>query len=542
MNSLAGKVLGRYYLLEQIGLGGMATVYKGLDLDTDQKVALKILAPTMARTPQFKARFEREIKLLRTLKHPSIVPILSFGEEDEHSYIVMPFYPNGTLQDRLSKGGIGPREGARLMNQISAALDFAHRQGIVHRDVKPSNILLDEEGNAMLSDFGFAQVQDASLSLTGSALIGTPAYMSPEQCKGDPVDARSDQYSLAVILHQMTTGKLPFDADTPMGLVVKHVNVPLTPPRQISPNLPEGVEAVLVKAMAKDPAHRFSSVAEMNRVFQRSLAEAFDSQGRLRAPSTAPRPTPLPTQPPTQPLAGPVYLTPPQGPSPRPWYRRRGLVLASLLVLFACPTAALAFGNGTLAAWLNGGVGLATQDLVGTIHALSTQISGDQALPEDLVATAVFQTMVAADAFGGGGGPEVTMDLGSPEASPTPTSPPAGGGGWPAATTRTSPPPTYSGSGPTWTPSRTPTRTPTPTLTASPTDKETDTPGPSPTEMPTDLPTDTPAPTPTNTLPPPPTATRTPPPPTPTRTPAPIPPNQCKSDPGHPHYCTPTPS
>jgi tRNA A-37 threonylcarbamoyl transferase component Bud32 len=508
MNSLAGKVFGRYYLLEQIGLGGMATVYKGLDLDSDRKVALKILAPTMARTPQFKARFEREIKLLRTLKHPSIVPILSFGEEDEHSYIVMPFYPNGTLQDRLSKGGIGPREGARLMNQISAALDFAHRQGIVHRDVKPSNILLDEEGNAMLSDFGFAQVQDASLSLTGSALIGTPAYMSPEQCKGDPVDARSDQYSLAVILHQMTTGKLPFDADTPMGLVVKHVNVPLTPPRQISPNLPEGVEAVLVKAMAKDPAHRFSSVAEMNRVFQRSLADAFDSQGRLKPQHATPRPTPLPTQPPTQPLPGPVFPTPTPGPAAGPWYRRRGLVLASLLVLFACPTAALAFGNGALAAWLNGSGGSSTQDLVGTIYALSTQISGNEGIPEEMVATAVFQTMVAADAFGGGGGPEGAINVDAPEVSPTPTPTGTGVAGWPPSATRTSPPPTYSGSGPTWTPSRTPTWSPTPTLTPSPTEKDTDTPSP-PTA--TEAPTDTPAPTATSTPPPPPTATRTPP-------------------------------
>jgi hypothetical protein len=358
--------------------------------------------------------------------------------------------------------------------------------------------------------------------------------MSPEQCKGDPVDARSDQYSLAVILHQMTTGKLPFDADTPMGLVVKHVNVPLTPPRQISPNLPEGVEAVLVKAMAKDPAHRFSSVAEMNRVFQRSLADAFDSQGRLKPQGATPRPTPLPTQPPTQPLPGPVFPTPTPGPAAGPWYRRRGLVLASLLVLFACPTAALAFGNGTLAAWLNGGGALSTQDLVGTIYALSTQISGDQALPEDLVATAVFQTMVAADAFGGGGGPEVTIDVGSPEVSPTPTPTGSGMTGWPPPATRTSPP-AHSGSGPTWTPSHTPTWSPTPT----PTDKDTDTPGPPPTA--TDVPTDTPAPT--DTAPPPPSATRTsPPPPTATRTPAPVLPNQCKTDPGHPHYCTPTPS
>jgi serine/threonine-protein kinase len=543
MNSLAGRTFGRYYLLEEIGLGGMATVYKGLDLDTDQKVALKILAPAMARTPQFKARFQREIKLLRTLRHPNIVPILSFGEEDDHSYIVMPYYDSGTLLDRLSRGPLNPREGARIMNQISGALDYAHRQGIVHRDVKPSNILLDQDGNAMLSDFGFAQVQDASISLTGSALIGTPAYMSPEQCTGDPIDAKSDQYSLGVILYQMTTGKLPFEADTPMGLVVKHVNAPLTPPRLISPNLPEGVEAVMIKSMAKDPSKRFASVAEMNRVLQRAFADAFDSQGRLK-----PNRTPLPqAATATQPVPAADPTTPIPALGRRPWYRRPAYLLATVLLVLACPTAALAFGNGAVAGWLGGGAQAAdaTQDLAGTIQALSTQISGDQsALAEGQVATAVFQTLSAAGAFATAtveGVPSVIAGDGPTLAS---TDPGIGSGS--VETTRfgyrTSTPTgsTSSGGGP----GPTATRTPTPTPTS--TDMFTDTPGPSPTD--TLVPTDTSAPAatatstppapPTNTAPPPPTNTQAPP---PTRTPAPIPPGQCKSDPGHPHYCTPTP-
>ncbi len=583
MDSLAGRVFGRFYLLEEIGLGGMATVYKGLDLDNDQKVAVKILAPVMARSAQLKARFEREIKLLRTLRHPNIVPILSFGEEDGHSYIVMPFYTNGTLQDRLSKGTLTPREGARLMNQVSAALAYAHRQGIVHRDVKPSNVLLDDEGNAMLSDFGFAQVQDASLSLTGSALIGTPAYMSPEQCTGGPVDARSDQYSLGVILYQVATGKLPFEADTPMGLVIKHVNAPLTPPRLVSPNLPEGVEAVLVKALAKDPARRFATVAEMSRALQRSVAQAFDSQGRLR-PNRTPLPLPV-----TQPMSDPAPVTP--TPAPVRWYRRRAWALASILLLLALPTAALAFSNGTLSDWLGGGrTADATPDLVRTISALSTQISNESsALSAGQVSTAVVQTMTAAGAFdeaaiqsslGITESPDGTSAAtltstglrtlgttraGTPLRTPTRT----GAGGPNSDSTRTAtqsatPTDAFSdtpGPSPTRTLMPTETLVPTPTRTAVPTDttapSATRTKTPTRTPRPTHTPADTTAPPPSPTSPPPPSATNTPPPPatntppppatntspppaTSTSGPQPTPtPKKC--NPGHPCTATPTP-
>jgi serine/threonine-protein kinase len=480
----------------------------------------------MARTPLFKARFEREIKLLRRLSHPNIVPILDFGEQDDHSYIVMPYFSKGTVQDRLNLGAVGPREGAKLIGQVSAALDHAHHMGIVHRDVKPSNILLDDQGNAMLSDFGFAQVQDASLSLTGSALIGTPAYMSPEQCRGDPIDARSDQYSLGVILHQVTTGKLPFNADTPMGLVVKHVNAPLTPPRLISPNLPEGVEAVLIKAMAKEPDQRFVSVGEMNRAFQTSLAGAFDSRGRLRPNRT---PVPRPPAPPTQPLPSPVRAAPPPR---RPWYRQPAVAFSAILVLLACPTAALAFNNGAIADWLGGRAQAAspTLDLSGTVEALSTQIANDQSAFADAeISTAVFQTMAASGPFGGAT-PSPTPTGVTSEGS-TPSALPPGG-----TLTLPSRTPTTTGSGGGG-PAPTSTRTATPT----PTGKASDTPGSSP--VPTATATDTPAPIPTDTAPPPtntPPPTNPPPPP-PTSTKTPRPPNCNNPNPGHPNYCTPTP-
>ncbi|HEY42524.1 MAG TPA: serine/threonine protein kinase [Anaerolineae bacterium] len=260
MSALLGLIQGRYYILDQIGRGGMTTVHKALDLQEDREVAIKLLAPYLVKEPKFKARFEREVEVLRQLEHPNIVPILNFGEHEGSPFIVMPFVSTGTLADKLKSGPLTPQEGARLMSELSGALAYAHEQGIVHRDIKPSNILLDEQGTAMLSDFGLAHLADAQESLTGSAVIGTPAYMSPEQCQGSPIDARSDQYSLGVVLYQLTTGYLPYESDTPMGVVLKHINEPLPRPRDLNPNLPAPIEAVLIKALAKNPAHRYPTV------------------------------------------------------------------------------------------------------------------------------------------------------------------------------------------------------------------------------------------------------------------------------------------
>jgi serine/threonine protein kinase len=547
-------MLGRYYLLEQVGLGGMATVYRALDLDRDEKVAIKVLAAQLARTPQFKARFEREIEVLRTLKHPNIVPILSYGEEDDQAYIVMPFFTNGTLMDRLRKGPLTPQEAMRLMDQLSGALGYAHQHGIVHRDVKPSNILLDADGNAMLSDFGFAQVADASLSLTGSALVGTPAYMSPEQCKGEAVDARSDQYSLGVILHQMSTGRLPFDADTPMALVIKHVNVPLQPPHLTSPNIPEGVEAVIIKAMAKDPAHRFKSVTEMNRAFQEALASSLDEKGRLKRRRVGSETPTLP------PLEMPTDRSGKVAGRAR-W--RRAAMLAGLLLLIACPTA-WALSGGLPAGAGNGNrtstptSAQAAEDLMATINALSTMIAqrpGETYAPGQ-VETAVAGTLIAAGVFPTPTSPdELTGEL-SPTPSPSAT---PGTSGTPVGRatrtrTRTAAPaaPSDDTAPLTGTESLTETEAPTGTLTMS------DTPSPASSATPVST-TDTPVPptpVPPTPVPPTPTPSRTPRHPThtpsntpvpptprpPTSTPAPIPPEDCSHKPGHHNYCTLTPA
>jgi len=182
----------------------------------------------------------REVKLLRRLQHPHIVPILDYGESEGFTYIVMPYIGTGTLQDRLQQGPLDVQTGARVTAQVASALSMAHDLGVIHRDVKPSNVLLDQEGNALLSDFSFAHQQDASQNLTGSALIGTPAYMSPEQCRGERIDSRSDQYSFGIMLYQLCTGKLPFEADTPMAVALMHVNTPLPRPRLANPKVGSG--------------------------------------------------------------------------------------------------------------------------------------------------------------------------------------------------------------------------------------------------------------------------------------------------------------
>ncbi|MBF8257415.1 MAG: putative Protein kinase [Anaerolineales bacterium] len=221
MLGLIGKTISHYTILEQIGQGGMSSVFSAVDLRDQRVVAVKVLSPYIAHEARFKARFDREIKLLVRLQHPNIMPILDYGEAEGLAFIIMPYIGTGTLGDRLLKGPLDPTVGSRIVQQLASALAAAHAAGVVHRDVKPSNVLVDPMGNALLSDFSFAHQTDASQNLTGSALIGTPAYMSPEQCRGEPIDARSDQYALAVVLYQIATGRLPFQADTPMATALK---------------------------------------------------------------------------------------------------------------------------------------------------------------------------------------------------------------------------------------------------------------------------------------------------------------------------------
>ncbi|MFQ5932609.1 MAG: serine/threonine protein kinase, partial [Nitrospiraceae bacterium] len=365
MSELLGRTLGRYRLLEEIGKGGMSTVYKARDLDQKQDAALKVLTPYVAQEPKFRARFDQEIRLLKELEHKNIVPILNYGEEEGVTYIVMPYYDGGTLQDRLEQEGLGLDEIGPILADVTAALEHAHLKGIIHRDIKPSNILLSKNGRASLSDFGFAHVSETSHSLTGSVLIGTPAFMSPEQCRGEDVDSRSDQYSLGAVLYLLTTGNLPFEGDTQMSVVVKHINDPLPRPRFLNPHLPDVLEAVILRAMAKDPKDRYPSIGELGRAFEGGLEESVDANTGLPRPESI-GPTPV-TQVLEKEERGIAAI----------WSHNRVAISLAIIALLALPITAFAL-NGGLAA-LNGGgqASSATptiaEHLLATIDALSTE-------------------------------------------------------------------------------------------------------------------------------------------------------------------------
>jgi len=284
MSNLDGRMLGKYLLVRPVGQGGMATVYLALDTSVQTYVALKVLGPLQAQNRTFLLRFRREAKVVMRLRHPNIVPLEDWGEVGDFAYLAMPYLEGGSLSDRLRQGSLSDPESQRLIGQVASALQHAHDQGIVHRDVKPSNILQDSHGNAMLSDFGLAQIQDASVSLTGSGLLGTPSYISPEQVRGDRVDGRSDQYALGIVLFQITTGRLPFEAETPLAVLAQQANKPLPRPRSLNPRISQSVELVILRATAKNPEDRFLSIAEMDRSFQQAVAHALDPS-RHKAPT-----------------------------------------------------------------------------------------------------------------------------------------------------------------------------------------------------------------------------------------------------------------
>lgn len=275
MSDLIGKSLGRYRILEQIGEGGMATVYKARDTRLEADVAVKVirtenLAPSVLERAL--KRFEREAKALARLTHPNIVKVMDYGEYEGKPYLVMPFFPGGSLKKRLGKP-IPWQEALQLILPSARALDYAHRQNMIHRDVKPSNILMTEDGEPMLTDFGIAKVLDfeETVDLTGTGMgIGTPEYMAPEQWQGN-TSTQSDLYSLGVVLYEMITGRKPYTANTPAAILLKQANEPLPRPNIFVTDLPEKVERILVKALVREPKERYKNMGELVVALDESL-------------------------------------------------------------------------------------------------------------------------------------------------------------------------------------------------------------------------------------------------------------------------------
>lgn len=253
---LEGSSLGRYRLIERIGRGGMASVFRAHDPELDRTVAIKVLPSFRQEDPTFVERFRREAQAVAALNHPNIVQIYDFGDDKGFMYIVMEHVPGGTLHDKMGSR-FTVEEVLRHIGPVADALEHAHNQGIIHRDVKPSNILIDESGKPILSDFGLARMlNQQSAQITGGSLYGTPEYMSPEQAMGRPVDAKSDLYSLGIIIYQMLLGQTPFRSNTPTTTLLAHIHGPVPSPRSVDPQVDPGVETVLIQALAKDPGER----------------------------------------------------------------------------------------------------------------------------------------------------------------------------------------------------------------------------------------------------------------------------------------------
>lgn len=266
--SLEGQDLGKYRILESLGRGGMAQVYKAYHPSLDRYVAVKVLRPDLVEETEFLSRFQREARAIAALRHPNIVQVYDFDVHNDIYYMVMELLEGNTLKVflnayRRQAERIPVSDATRIMLDILAGLSYAHKQGVIHRDIKPANIILTKSGQAVLTDFGIAQMLGGTQYTKSGALMGTLNYMAPEQGRDGKCDIRSDIYSLGIVFYEMLTGGVPFDADTPLAIIMKHINDPLPSPRSLEPSVPEALEMILLKTLAKNPDERHQNTLEV---------------------------------------------------------------------------------------------------------------------------------------------------------------------------------------------------------------------------------------------------------------------------------------
>ncbi|MBU1660971.1 MAG: protein kinase [Chloroflexi bacterium] len=275
MPFIVGETIGPYRILEQLGRGGMATVFKVYHAALDRYVAIKALHPAFMSDPNFLARFQREARVVAKLEHTNIVPIYDFSEYEGRPYLVMKYIEGETLKARLNRGPIDRDELVHVAEAVGSGLAYAHEQGILHRDVKPSNVLLAQDGRVYLADFGLARIAEAGEStLSSDMMLGTPQYISPEQAMGvRELDAGTDIYSFGVMLYELVVGQVPFSADTPFSIIHDHIYSPLPLPHKVNPNVSDAMERVLLKALAKDRADRYADAVLLVEAFKKAFLE-----------------------------------------------------------------------------------------------------------------------------------------------------------------------------------------------------------------------------------------------------------------------------
>ena len=489
MDELIGKGFGPYKVLDKIGEGGMAVVYRAYQESLGRYAAIKVLRAELARDEEFVARFRREALAVAQLNHPNILHVYDAGVANGVYFMAMGFVDGGSLKDLIAQGPVEPAYAASIGAQLADALDYAHKQGIVHRDVKPSNVLMTRDGRPMLTDFGIAKALYESAALTRTGIsIGTPEYMAPEQIQGQPVDGRTDIYALGIVLYEMVTGWAPFSTPTPVATLYKQVNEPPPPLHQVNVNVPDWLEGVVGKALAKRPEGRYQQASEFaaalrsRGVSASPLAAAAPAVAAVGPDTTAGRPAakgaglrqpgpaiaasaPTPTP---APIAKPATARADHGATPVPVApvqeapKKRGKAVPILIAAIALLVVALAAGGAYLAF---GGKG---SDVAGVITVVV--VSGDTA------------------------GPAPTTEV---QPSPMPVIIVASSTPAPAATSTQAPAATN-----TQVPAATNTQAPTATNTPAP--SATNTPKPAPTAKPTAAPTKKPAtPKPPASLPPP---------------------------------------